>query len=169
MKNLKQKLKGSWLAAAALAAVCLASAPAFATSTATANFSVTATVNATCTIAATNLVFGTYVGTVASATSTVTVTCTNTTPYNVGLNAGISSGATVTTRAMTGPSSALLYYALYQDTGYTTNWGNTPGTDTVAGTGNGAAQILTVYGKINAGQYPAPGSYSDTVTATVTY
>jgi spore coat protein U-like protein len=50
-----------------------------------------------------------------------------------------------------------------------TNWGNTVGTDTVAGTGNGAAQALTVYGQIAAGLYVTPGSYTDTITATVTY
>jgi spore coat protein U-like protein len=42
-------------------------------------------------------------------------------------------------------------------------------TDTVAGTGNGAAQAITVYGQAAAGQYVAPGSYADTITATITY
>jgi spore coat protein U-like protein len=45
----------------------------------------------------------------------------------------------------------------------------TIGTDTVPLTGNGAAQVETVYGQIPAGQFVAPGSYSDTITATVTY
>ena len=144
--------------------------PAFAaTSTAKTTFTVTATVNATCTIAATNLSFGTYTGTAATGQSTVSVTCTNTTPYNVGLDQGTSTSATVTTRAMTGPSGATLNYALYQDSAHATNWGNTPGTDTVSGTGNGATQALTVYGRIASGQYPAPGAYTDTVTATVYY
>jgi spore coat protein U-like protein len=104
-----------------------------------------------------------------AATTTVQVTCTNTTPYNVGLNPGTAIGATVTTRKMTGPASATLNYALTQDSGHVTNWGQTVGTDTVAGTGNGSAQTLTVYGILAAGQYPAPGAYSDTITATVTY
>ncbi|MBN6743443.1 spore coat protein U domain-containing protein, partial [Acidithiobacillus sp. MC6.1] len=75
----------------------------------------------------------------------------------------------VSTRAMTGPSSATLSYGLFQDAAYTTNWGNTVGTDTKTGTGNGSAQALTVYGQIPAGQYPAPGTYTDTITATITY
>ncbi|MCL4525890.1 MAG: spore coat U domain-containing protein [Gammaproteobacteria bacterium] len=138
-------------------------------STATATFTVSATVAATCTISATNLAFGTYNGALTNANSTVTVTCTNTTPYNVGLNAGTATAATVSTRAMTGPSSATLSYGLFQNASYTTNWGDTIGTDTETGTGNGSAQALTVYGQIPAGQYPAPGAYTDTITATITY
>jgi len=29
--------------------------------------------------------------------------------------------------------------------------------------------VTTVYGQVAAGQYVAPGSYTDTITATVTY
>ena len=68
-----------------------------------------------------------------------------------------------------GPSNETISYSLYTDTGRSTNWGNTVGTDTKSGTGNGSAQSLTVYGNLTANQYPTPGSYSDTITATVTY
>ena len=137
--------------------------------TATTTFQVTATVQATCLISATNLAFGTYTGVQIAATSTISITCTNTSPYNVGLNPGTAPGATVTTRKMTGPGGALLAYALYQDAGHTINWGQTVGTDTEAGTGNGSAQALTVNGLLTAGQFVTPGSYVDTITATVTY
>jgi spore coat protein U-like protein len=137
--------------------------------TATTTFGVTATVQATCLVSATTLAFGTYTGAVATSTSTVSVTCTNTTPYNIGLSAGLATGATVTTRKMTGPASALLGYALFSDSLRTVNWGQTIGTDTVTGTGNGAAQPITVYGQATAGQFVAPGVYNDTITATVTY
>ena len=60
-------------------------------------------------------------------------------------------------------------YRLFSNSGRTTNWGNTVGTDTVAGTGSGAVQSLTVYGQIPAGQYLRPGNYADTITATITY
>ena len=149
-------------------ALGLASKPAVA-ATATTTFGVTATVQSTCLVSATSLAFGTYTGAVATSTSSVSVTCTNTTPYNVGLSAGLATGATVTTRQMTGPASALLSYALFSNAGHTVNWGQTIGTDTVTGTGNGAAQAITVYGQVAAGQFVAPGSYSDTITATVTY
>ncbi|WP_080400280.1 spore coat U domain-containing protein [Burkholderia ubonensis] len=136
--------------------------------TATATMTVTATVDATCQITTTPLAFGTYTGAQTDATSTVSVTCTNTTPYNVGLDAGLAPGATVTTRAMS-ITGASLPYSLFQDAGRTVNWGNTVGTDTVAGTGNGSTQALTVYGRLAAGQLVTPGAYTDTITATITY
>jgi len=152
---------------AAIIALGLGSAAANA-ATATASFNVTATVVATCSISATALAFGNYTGAQTDNTSTISVTCTNTTPYNVLLNPGSATGATVTTRKMTNGANTL-GYALYSDTGRTVNWGQTVGTDTVAGTGNGSAQTLTVYGRIAAGQLVTPGSYTDSVTATVSY
>ncbi len=151
-----------------VAAVALRPIPV-AAATATGTMGVAATVQALCQNTASALAFGTYTGVQAVATGTITVTCTNTTPYNVGLNAGTSSGATVAARKMTGPAGALLAYILTSDAGYATNWGSTVGTDTVAGTGNGAAQVLTIYGREAAGQFLAPGAYTDTITATVTY
>jgi spore coat protein U-like protein len=135
----------------------------------TTTFAVSATVQATCLVSATPMAFGTYTGAITTSTSTVSVTCTNTTPYNVGLNAGTATSATVTTRKMTGPSGSLLSYSLTSDTAHSVNWGQTVGTDTVAGTGTGSAQALTVYGQVAAGQYVAPGAYADTITATVSY
>jgi spore coat protein U-like protein len=70
---------------------------------------------------------------------------------------------------MTGPGSALLHYKLFSNSGYTTNWGNTVGTDTLAGTGNGGTQPLTVYGQIPAAQFTAQGNYTDTIIVTLTY
>jgi spore coat protein U-like protein len=145
----------------------MAAVPARA-ATSTAAFAVTVTVQASCQITATALGFTTYTGALDVATSAVTLICTDTTTYNVGLSAGSTPGATVGTRQMaSGPSR--LAYALYSDAGRTVNWGNTVGTDTVAGTGNGNSQVLTVYGRVAAGQLVKPGTYSDTVIATVTY
>lgn len=137
--------------------------------TATTTFGVTSTVQSSCLISGTSLGFGTYSGSAISMTTTLSVTCSNGTTYNVGLNPGTGHGATVTDRGMTGPGAAWLGYALYQDSGHTTNWGQTVGTDTVAGTGDGSAQTITVFGQLSASQYVTPGSYSDTITATVTY
>jgi spore coat protein U-like protein len=138
-------------------------------SSATASFTVTAVVQATCLVSATNMAFGTYTGAVATSTSAVSVTCTNTTPYNIGLSAGLATGATVTTRKMTGPASATLNYALFRDSARTLNWGNTVGTDTISSTGNGSAQLSSVFGKLAVGQLVTPGAYSDTIIVTVTY
>ena len=135
--------------------------------TATTTFQVTATVQATCLISATDLAFGTYSGTQVDATSTITVTCTATTPWNIGLNAG-TCGSSVTTRCMKSFGPAL-YYALYRDAARTLNWGNTVGTDTLSGTGTGNAQNSTVYGRVAGSQFPPPGLFTDTITATVTF
>jgi spore coat protein U-like protein len=137
--------------------------------TSTATFQVSANVPAVCLISATNLAFGAYTGAVANATSTVSVTCTNATPYTVGLDAGTSTGATVSTRKMTGPRGALLAYSLSRDSARSLNWGNTVGTDTQSGSGNGNAQNLTVFGQVAANQFVAAGNYTDTITATITY
>jgi spore coat protein U-like protein len=90
-------------------------------------------------------------------------------PYKVGLSAGAASGASVTSRRMTGTGGAQLPYTLYSDPGRTVNWGNTVGSNTLAGTGNGSARALTVYGRLVAGKFVTPGNYSDTIIATVTY
>jgi spore coat protein U-like protein len=139
-------------------------------STANFSFTVTATVGTNCLISATNLNFGS-VGLLTSnvdATSTVTPTCTSTTPYNIGLDTGTASGATVTTRKMTSGANTISY-SLYSNSGRTTNWGNTVGTDTVSGTGSGLGQNYTVYGRVPSQTTPRPATYSDTIVATVTY
>ena len=157
---------------AALAACLMipGAGPAYAAST-TSTFAVQATITATCTInSASTLNFGTL-GVLAAntdQTSTLQVTCTNTTPYNIGLDVGTGSGATVAVRKLTS-GGATVNYTLYSDSGRTTVWGTTIGTDTVAATGSGAGQNYTVYGRIPAQTTPAPGNYADTITVTVTY
>lgn len=101
-------------------------------------------------------------------TSTIQVQCTDTTPYNIGLDVGIGASATVAARKMTNGANTVTY-SLYSDSGRTTVWGNTVGTDTVAATGNGASQNYTVYGRVPPQTTPAPAVYTDTVTVTVTY
>jgi spore coat protein U-like protein len=130
-------------------------------------FNVTTTVPPTCTVSASNLNFGSYSQIQVNSTTAITSTCTATAPYNIGLGPGVSSGATVTTRAMTGPSGGLLHYSLFQDAARTINWGNTVGTDTVPVTGTGVAQIFPVYGRIPASQFVPTGAYQDTITVTL--
>lgn len=152
-----------------MAATLLTSGMGVQAATAPSNIAVSATVQATCLNTATPLAFGTYTGVQLDASASITVTCTNTTGYTVGLNAGTAAAATVLTRKMTGGAGVFLNYAAYSDTGRATNWGATTGTDTVAGTGTGAGQVLTIFGRIAASQFVAPGVYNDTLIATVTY
>ena len=120
------------------------------------------------TTAPTTLDFGTQGPLVANIdqTSTITVTCTNLAPYNVGLNGGVSGS--VTARTMLNGTTPV-NYSLFRDSARTLNWGNTVGTDTLAGTGSGSSQAVTVYGRVPPQTTPAAGVYTDNVTVTVTY
>lgn len=166
---------GFAIAAATLAtAPLVANAATYTNGTATATFTVTLTLQANCAITASALNFGTtgLLTTAVNGTSAVTVNCTNTTPYNVGLDGGTVTGSTVTARLLagtaTGNTGTTIPFQLYQDAAHTTVWGNTQGTNTVAGTGSGGAQPITVYGQVpTATTTPRPDVYQTTVTATV--
>ncbi len=146
------------------------SAPAFGATT-TSTFQSQITIAASCTIlSATTLDFGSQGVLTANVdqTNTIQVQCTNSTPYNIGLDAGTGAGATVTSRKMTSGGVTVNYF-LYSNAGRTTNWGNTVGTDTVSSAGTGASQSFTVYGRVPSQTTPAPATYTDTITVTVTY
>ena len=118
-----------------------------------------------CSAFASSIAFGNYFGSVVQVTGTVTVTCTSGQAYNVGLNAGLASGATVTTRSMVNGSN--LGYQLFSNAGRTINWGNTSGTNWVAGTGNGSDQVYTIYAQIPVGESGALLTYTDSPTASI--
>lgn len=141
--------------------------------TATGTMAVSATLASDCQLSANPLAFGSVSGLLATAptaTTTVSVTCSKSTAFTVALSAGTTTGATTTARLMANGSTTLAY-GIYQDSAFTKNWGSTTGAsgDVVTGTGTGAAVVLNVYGKIPASQVVAPGTYTDTVTATVSY
>jgi spore coat protein U-like protein len=131
-------------------------------------FTVTATVTSQCSVSASTLDFGSVGLLLANTdgTSTVTVQCASGAAYQVGLDNG--QHATGTTRRMQGPGG-LVTYELYRNTTRTQRWGSTLNTDTVTGTGNGANQTLTVYGRVPNQTTPSAGTYNDTITVTVTY
>ncbi len=136
-----------------------------------ATFDVSMRIVADCVISANGIDFGQTQGVLSQAVtgnSSINVTCTNTTPYNIGLNAGTGAGSSGTTRYLsgTGANTGTVRFNLYQAPG-SGAWGNTQGTDTVGGTGNGTQQTLTVYGEIPAQATPAPDAYKSTITATV--
>jgi spore coat protein U-like protein len=143
--------------------------------TTTTTFAVTATVQSTCTASATALAFGNYTPGSGALTnnSTISVKCSKNTAYTVALNAG-SAGGTLAQRLMASGANRL-QYNLYTSSALTTIFGDGTGaTATSAGTGAGVAtaNTLTVYGQLPdsaANQAAVPGSYSDTITVTVTY
>jgi spore coat protein U-like protein len=161
---------GTHLALVVAAILALVSSAAYGTTTTT-TFQTQIIIQATCTITSTTtLDFGTQgvLSANVDQQSTVQVQCTNTTPYNIGLDAGTGSGATVAVRKMTS-GGATINYSLYTNFIRTILWGNTVGTDTVSAIGNGAAQSYTVYGRVPPQTTPAPATYTDTITVTVTY
>jgi spore coat protein U-like protein len=133
------------------------------------SFNATATISNFCNISAAPLSFGSQGFIVANvhAQSDITIQCTNTTPYTVILDAGTFPGATVTTRRMAN-AGIPVSYSLFRDSGRTLNWGNTSTTD-VSGTGSGLTVTHRVYGRVPVQTTPPPATYSDTITATVTY
>jgi spore coat protein U-like protein len=139
----------------------------------TGTFLVSVTIQAACTLVTNPLNFGTVTaGTsnVVQNNAALQVTCPTGQAYSVGLLTTNTGGANGTGNLKNGATN--IGYQLFSNTGYTTVWGNTQGTNTVAGTGSGAIQTLTVYGQIPAGNILAAdgaGSYTDNVTVTVFY
>jgi len=141
------------------------------------DLAVSASVADNCVIETTPLAFGSYdpitthAASELTGTGTVTVTCTSGASAVVKLGQGANSdtGSTDAAPARRMKSGAnYLAYALFSDTLREVLWGNTAGTG-VAHTGDGAAEVLTVYGSIGAGQNVPAGTYTDTVVATVTF
>jgi spore coat protein U-like protein len=176
---LKQMSTARMLPLTGVFLIALGAASGVDATTATSNLSVTASVSASCSITTAPVAFGAYDPVVTNATAalngtgTVTVTCTSgastTITLGQGLNANTgSTDAAPARRLVDGGGTNYLSYALYQNTGRTTVWGNTAGTG-VANTGTGTASAVTVYGAVAAGQSVPAGSYSDTVVATVTF
>ena len=167
-------------AALSLAVVmaCGAVGTAKATATATGDLAVSATVTAHCTIdASAGLSFDEYDPIVANATAalekqgTINTTCTDGSDAVITLGQGghadTGSSADAPLRRMQSGTTDFLSYQLYQDAA-TTVWGDTPATGATT-TGTGAPVPVTVYGVVAPGQNVQEGSYTDTVTATVTF
>lgn len=168
------KIPARMRASGMLLAVLACAAPITdATTTVTTTFTVTATIVPSCLISATNVGFGNYSPSAATAltsTSTVTINCTDGTPFTVALNVGTGGGAFTGRKMLNGSNT--LTYNLYTTSGNTAVWGDGTGsTVTVAGTGNGllTPNNLTVYGTIPTGQDVPTGTYTSTITASVTY
>jgi spore coat protein U-like protein len=156
------------------AGILLAVAGAAQADSKNASFTVSATVAKACAIGAANMNMGTWSGTGdLTGSSNITVKCSTGTGYAVNLDTGASS--TYASRKLVNGTD-LLSYNLYRDSGRTEIWGDgSPGTSNIDGTGTGMAdaqnRAIPVYAKILEADLLAakPGTYSNTITATVTY
>jgi len=167
------------LASAALM-MLIPAAPALA-GIVTGNMEVTLTVGAGCEVVGGNstgavnqfgtLSFGEYSSlaniinsqsTNAAGSGSLQLLCTTGTPFTVALDNGVNAAGGQ--RRMAGTCGAFINYNLYQEPARTTLWG--PGAP-LAGTGTPVN--LIVYGQVPAQTTPAAGTYTDTVTMTVTW
>lgn len=161
--------KGVGLAAMALAA---GPAPALAGNSSTV-MPVAATLLENCLVTATPMAFGDITltdGAAIDSTSLIALTCTPNASYEVALNYGGNPQGSVR-RMKNLLSNDYVAYAIYSDAARTTPWGNSSGTDTVAGSvGLLGTATLTAYGRIPAGTpIAAAGAYADVVTVTVSF
>lgn len=166
----------AWLCAALLLAGCL---PASALSAeATASFKVRLEVGNVCTLSkAQDVDFGTVTPTGSAqdhaASGTLVVRCTLHTPYTIKLNGGLHG--TVTDRKMRNASGQTIPYRLYGGTSGVcgswtgAQWGDGSSGTCVFGLTNYAADQPIAVNALTTISSAEGGSYSDTVTATITY
>jgi spore coat protein U-like protein len=147
--------------------------------TVTGSLSVQMQITASCTIGTSSLTFTSTAGTSlvstqVTQTGSISVTCTNSNPYSIGLDNGqnASSGQ----RRMANGTN-YIPYNVFLDSAHTEAWTTAATNSTCTssnscylGTGNGSAQTVNVYGVVpTVAAAPASGTYSDSVTITVTY
>ncbi len=177
------KLKQSILAAAMLMAAALPMQAQAATTTGTLQVTANVTVPTASVNVAGPLNFGTVVqGQIGTATTSFDVTVTNGVAYTIAFGAGlhgrtvfIVQDSTQTLQAYTGQNAVAGYY-LYSDNTKATAYSPDPTNGPVITglTGNGAAQTYPLYAEVKPlspaqGGIWGPGTYTDTITITVTY
>jgi spore coat protein U-like protein len=134
------------------------------------SFAATASVINNCNISATNIAFPAagILNSELNATGTITAQCTAGDAYQISLSSGTSGR--MAARTMQRSGGGTVSYQLYTDSAHTGVWGDgTAGTTVAAGVGTGNASSVTVYGVVPAQTTPAPGNYSDTITATISF
>jgi spore coat protein U-like protein len=130
---------------------------------------------AVCSITTTPVAFGNYdvfSAVPTDTTGSVSFTCTGSAiNITITLNKGGGSGANFARRRLTGPVDTL-DYNLYLDAARSTVWGDGTGstsTYTNASPPNSTAIVVTIYGRISAGQDVRAGAYTDTITAIINF
>lgn len=123
-----------------------------------------------CSISATPVNFGVYDSfSHRDATGSIGISCEPGLLYAVRIDAGANSGGGFAARkARRGGGSETVSYNLYRDSARTEVWGD--GTDNTfirSGVSAGAAENLTIFGRLPARQNIMSGVYSDILTLTI--
>jgi spore coat protein U-like protein len=148
------------------ACMCLYAGSARAAGSVTSTFTVTAAVQSSCLLSSANIDFGSYNANNSSdltATGKVSAQCSNGSSYSIALSVP-SGGASA--RALANGSNSLTYQ-LYKDSARTSVWGDQ--SNVLTATGSGQQVDHVVYGNVPKNQFVPIGTYTDTVTATVTF
>jgi len=177
MMNSSKTFNGRKAISLAVSVLALGVGGAAFAGTASDDLTVSASIASNCTIdASDSLAFGAYDPIVTNKSSdlegdgSISVICTNGSAVTIELDGGLNEdGAAPAAPARRMISGAnLLSYTLYSDAGLLTLWATGAAVD-VDDTGTGVASNHTVYGSVAADQNVPVGSYSDTVSATVTF
>ena len=131
---------------------------------------------AACTISTTGVAFGSYNvfnASVISSTGSVSYTCGLFEAIfgNISITLSTGQSGSYPARAMRKGAESLLYN-LYLDAAGTSVWGNgTGGTQTYSRVRPpfNTAVVVTVYGRLPAGQDVSAGVYTDTISATINF
>lgn len=152
---------------ALMAALCWITAGEALAGTVTGNSIVTLNLVGACTISSANYSVTTAAGSQQQGSWIVTLNCTNTDPWVLSVNGGLNPSGTSQRNAVFNGNQ--LPYNLYSDSGYSQIINNTGGTVNT-GTGTGSNQTVTVYTLIPSASASLPiGTYTDTLTFTVTF
>lgn len=153
--------------------------------TITASTKATATISSSCQITATNINFGELGGAAqlvwSPSNGNVSVLCSNNASYTIQLNSGVNNGS-ASSRYMVGQKSGdKILYIICKTASFSGTWGQAGGQCTngpwytqgsfnypVTGKGTGVIQNYPTYGGVQSGYY-TPDTYTDTITATITY
>ena len=158
------------LTLAALGAVV--ATPALA-ATATNTMPVSVNVINSCTVAATPMAFGAPTaigGANIDTTSTITLACTNGSTYDVALDNGLNAASGQRYMSNGAATPVKIPYNVSAASAGGANWGSAVGTTVTGSAGTSGAVVLTAYGRIpSSATSVGAGSYSDTVTVTVTF
>ncbi|WP_297201963.1 spore coat U domain-containing protein [uncultured Pluralibacter sp.] len=97
------------------------------------------------------------------------VTCTPGIGVTLSLDYGLNGGNSSARYLINGSGSRKLAYQLYQDAGHSSIWGTGAQAKTIASFPAGS-RMYTVYARLFSVSTPPPaGTYTDTVTVTLTY
>lgn len=169
---MRKKVSAVFWGTAIFAMLVFAQQTGAATTATSSAFNVTGTIEATCTVLAETHQFGSIAIPTPDeppidSVSAIRVTCPPTVGYTVSLSFGDNPQGTQRRMNWNGN---LINYNLYVDTTRTSIWGDGTGNSVVSGGGGtGTEQRLSVYGRIQPKQSGPPGTYSDTITVTITY